>query len=49
MVTQRAFNPSVSSSNLDGPTKLILAFVQWIGQEPSKFLMGVRFPHAGPE
>lgn len=26
----------------------ILAFVQWIGHESSKFIMGVRFPHAGP-
>ena len=25
-----------------------LAFVQRIGQESSKLLMGVRFPHAGP-
>ncbi len=26
----------------------LLAFVQRIGQESSKLLMGVRFPHAGP-
>jgi D-alanyl-D-alanine endopeptidase (penicillin-binding protein 7) len=26
----------------------LLAFVQWIGHESSKFIMGVRFPHAGP-
>ena len=26
----------------------ILAFVQWIGHDSSKVIMGVRFPHAGP-
>ena len=30
------------------PGTIQLAFVQWIGQESSKLLMGVRFPHAGP-
>ena len=31
-----------------GTRTIFLAFVQWIGQDSSKVLIGVRFPYAGP-
>jgi hypothetical protein len=28
--------------------QVLLPFVQWIGHDSSKVIMGVRFPHGGP-